>query len=214
MKTKILSIVFLIFTISTISAQKFEGKVTYDIGYELPEAMEAQRAMLPTEMIVYIGKKNTRMEQKTMMGDQIVITDMENKNSVLLMNMMGQKIAISMNADEGEEIPKPSIEYVDGEKEISGYACKKAIIKTTGEDGEEEEMEVFFTEEIPASANDKLPGLKGYPLEYSMNAQGMLMTLSAKDVSKEKVSKKLFETPEGYQSMTMEEFMQSMGGGQ
>ena len=60
-------------------------------------------------------------------------------------------------------------------------------------------LEVYYTEEIPSEANDKLPGLKGYPLEYTINAQGMLMTLAAKTVSKEKVSKKLFEIPEGYE---------------
>ena len=39
----------------------------------------------------------------------------------------------------------------------------------------------------------------------------MLMTLAAKSVSKEKVSKKLFQIPEGYEEMSMEDFMKSMG---
>jgi len=166
--------------------------------------------MLPSEMIVYITKGHVRIEQKTMMGDQNVITDTKAKTTVLLMNMMGKKMAITMN-DDGKEQPTPTIVYSKETKTIAGYECKKAIYTTKDQAGEEQELEVFYTEEIPSEANDKLPGLKGYPLEYSINAQGMLMTLAAKSVSKEKVSKKLFEIPEGYEEMSMEDFMKSMG---
>jgi len=210
MKTKLISLLCLSLLIGSVSAQVFEGKITFGIDYELPEAMEAQRSMLPSEMIVYITKGHVRIEQKTMMGDQNVITDTKAKTTVLLMNMMGKKMAITMN-DDGKEQPTPTIVYSKETKTIAGYECKKAIYTTKDQAGEEQELEVFYTEEIPSEANDKLPGLKGYPLEYSINAQGMLMTLAAKSVSKEKVSKKLFEIPEGYEEMSMEDFMKSMG---
>ena len=216
MKTKFLSLLSAILLIGSISAQKFEGKITFSIDYELPEAMESQRSMLPSEMIIYIGKDHTRMEQKTMMGDQNVITNTKTKTSVLLMNMMGKKMAITMSVEDNEKgnDEKPRIVYSDKTKKIAGYNCKKAIAIMTDAAGEEQEMEVYYTNEIPASASDKLPGLKGYPLEYSINTQGMLMTLTAATVSKEKVSKKLFEIPEGYEEMNMEDFMKSMGQGE
>ena len=210
MKTKLLSLLCLTLIIGSISAQTFEGKLTFGIDYELPEAMEAQRSMLPSEMIIYITKGHVRIEQKTMMGDQNVITDTKAKKTVLLMNMMGKKMAITMT-DDGKEKPTPKIIYSSETKTIAGYECKKATYITKDEAGEEQELEVFYTEEIPSEANDKLPGLKGYPLEYAINAQGMLMTLAAKSVSKEKVSKKLFEIPDGYEEMSMEDFMKSMG---
>ena len=210
MKTKLMTLLCLSLLIGSISAQMFEGKITFGIDYELPEAMEAQRSMLPSEMIIYITKGHVRIEQKTMMGDQNVITDTKAKTTVLLMNMMGKKMAITMN-DDGKEKPTPTIVYSKETKKIAGYECKKAIYTTKDEAGEEQDLEVFYTEEIPSEANDKLPGLKGYPLEYSINAQGMLMTLAAKSVSKEKVSKKLFQIPEGYEEMSMEDFMKSMG---
>ena len=210
MKTKLLSLLCLTLLIVGINAQTFEGKLTFGIDYELPEAMEAQRSMLPSEMIIYITKGHVRIEQKTMMGDQNVITDTKAKKTVLLMNMMGKKMAITMT-DDGKEKPTPKIIYSNETKTIAGYECKKATYITKDEAGEDQELEVFYTEEIPSEANDKLPGLKGYPLEYAVNAQGMLMTLAAKSVSKEKVSKKLFEIPEGYEEMSMEDFMKSMG---
>jgi len=210
MKTRLLTLLSLILLVGSVSAQTFEGKITFGIDYELPEAMEAQRSMLPSEMIIYITKGHVRIEQKTMMGDQNVITDTKAKTSVLLMNMMGKKMAITM-ADDGKEKAEPKIEYSSDTKKIAGYECKKATYTTTDEAGEDQEMEVYYTEEIPSEANDKLPGLKGYPLEYTINSQGMLMTLTAKTVSKEKISKKMFEIPEGYEEMSMEDFMKSMG---
>ena len=183
MKTKLMTLLCLSLLIGSISAQMFEGKITFGIDYELPEAMESQRSMLPSEMIIYITKGHVRIEQKTMMGDQNVITDTKAKTTVLLMNMMGKKMAITMN-DDGKEKPTPTIVYSKETKKIAGYECKKAIYTTKDEAGEEQDLEVFYTEEIPSEANDKLPGLKGYPLEYSINAQGMLMTLAAKSVSK------------------------------
>jgi GLPGLI family protein len=210
MKMKLISILSLTMLFGSISAQTFEGKITFEIDYELPEAMEAQRSMLPSEMVIYITKGHVRIEQKTMMGEQNVITDTKSQTSILLMNMMGKKMAISM-ADEVKEAPAPKIEYFKDTKTIAGYECKKATYIIPDEAGGEKEMEVYYTEEIPSEANDKLPGLKGYPLEYSIDAQGMTMTLTAKTVSKEKVSKKLFQIPEGYDSMSMEDFMKSMG---
>ena len=210
MKTRIISLLCVSLLFGSVSSQTFEGKITFEIDYELPEAMEAQRSMLPADMVVYITKGHVRIEQKTMMGEQNIITDTKSETSVLLMNMMGKKMAITMT-DDGKEKPTPKIVYSKETKAIAGYECKKAIYSTIDEVGEEQEMEVYYTEEIPSEANDKLPGLKGYPLEYTINAQGMFMTLVAKNVSKEKVSKKLFEIPEGYEEMSMEEFMKSMG---
>ena len=159
MKTRLIALLCLALLFGSISAQNFEGKINFGIDYELPEAMEAQRSMLPTEMSIYIAKGYVRIEQKTMMGEQNVITDTKSKTSILLMNMMGKKMAITMT-DEGKEKPTPKIVYSKDTKTIAGYECKKAIYSTLDEAREEQEMEVYYTEEIPSEANDKLPGLK------------------------------------------------------
>lgn len=198
-------------------AQNFEGKILSKLDYDLPEAMEAQRSMLPTDMTTYIGKDFSRVEQKTMMGDQIFITNFSDSSTILLLNMMGKMMAItitpgdSKGEDKGKE---PKIEYVDETKDIAGFTCKKAIVTMEDENGEEMQTEVYYTEEIPARASDKIKGLKGFPLQYTILAQGMTMTVTATTVSKEKVSKKLKEVPEGYEKMTMAEFQNMMGGGQ
>ena len=118
--------IFLLLFSNLISSQKFEGKISYSIDYELPEIMEAQRSMLPTEMITYCKKSSSRVEQKTAMGDQIVISNIENGESTLLMNMMGQKMAIEVGKQSSKETT-PSITYSNENKTIAGYKCNKAI---------------------------------------------------------------------------------------
>ncbi len=210
-----------IFTLLAVSAlfigtsfAQFEGKIVYSLDYELPEAMESQRAMLPATMDLIIGKEKTKIVQNTMMGSQIVISDTKTKESVLLMDMMGQKMAINMPAPTEEDLKNeelPTFKYDDKTKKIAGYKCKHAIMIVEDENGEVNEIDVYYTEEIPSEANSKLKGLKGFPLEYAMAPQGMVMTLTAKSVTKEKLPASEFNVPEGYKTMTMEEFKASMG---
>jgi GLPGLI family protein len=216
MKKKMLSLlsVMAIFVGSTFA--QFEGKVVFGLEYELPEAMESQRAMLPSQMDMLISENKTKVIQNTMMGAQIVISDTKNNTSVLLIDMMEQKMAIDMPSPTEEEKAKqvqPKYTYDNKTKKIAGYKCKHAIMTIEDENGEESEMDVYYTEEIPASANDKLKGLKGFPLEYTISPQGLIMTVTAKSVSKEKIKDAEFEIPEGFTKMTMEEFKAAMGGG-
>ena len=59
----------------------------------------------------------------------------------------------------------------------------------------------------------KFSGLKGFPLGWEMEADGMKFKIEATDISLDKLSKKIFVTniPEGYTKMT-EEDLKTMGG--
>ena len=59
--------------------------------------------------------------------------------------------------------------------------------------------------------NQQFNDLKGFPLQYSINTQGMTMYLIAKNITKEKYGKNEFEIPSGYEKMTLEEFQKMMG---
>lgn len=196
------------------SFAQFEGKVVFGLEYELPEAMESQRSMLPSQMDMLISKNKTKVIQNTMMGSQVVISDTKTSSSVLLMDMMGQKMAIDMPTPTKEEKAneiQPKYKYDSKTKKLAGYECKHAIMTIEDENGAESEMDVYYTEDIPAAANDKLKGLKGFPLEYTINSQGLVMVVTAKSVSKEKVAASEFEVPEDFTKMTMDDFKKSMG---
>ncbi|MBG16080.1 MAG: hypothetical protein CL853_06985 [Crocinitomicaceae bacterium] len=212
---KKITLYFLFFLLtSNLLSQKFEGSIKYTLDYELPEIMEPQRSMLPNEMITYCKKDYSRVEQKTAMGDQIVISNSKSGESTLLMNMMGQKMAIEVSNEENKETStnKPSIIYAEESKNIAGYLCKKAIYTIYNEqDQDSVAIDVFYSEEISPSFNSQFKHLDGFPLEYAINTNGMTITFLAIEITNEKLSKDLFLIPNDYQKLSLEDFKSMMG---
>jgi GLPGLI family protein len=217
MKTLKINLLVLISFIAisfSVNAQKFEGKITYEINYtSLPEGMEQYASMLPSEQIIYIKNTLSRIESSMGMGGtQAVVNDSKKKTAFILMDMMGQKMVMKLSKEdlEGDKDKQPTIKYVDGTKEIAGYKCKKAEITVPGS---EDVVTVYYTEDLPSGTNSQYKELKGFPLEYEVSQQGMIMQFTAKEVSKDKVSDELFEIPEGYTETTKDDLGKMMGGG-
>lgn len=224
MKKTILAISLSILCLIKVSAQNktnFEGTVTYSISFEdsgLPP--EALAMFKGSETVTYIKSDKFRVDMNMPMQSSTFIMDNKSKNIVSLMDIMGKKYLIKMNESdikkEQDTAPEILIKYTEETKMIAGYKCKKAEI--TSKEGKGAAIDVFYSEEIPT--NDIKPvykGLKGFPLEYSINQGGMEMKLTAKKISKEKVSDSKFEIPkEGYIVTTVEELqnamMKEMGG--
>ena len=195
-------------------SQDFIGKISYDIDYDLDEHMESQRSMLPTQMTTFISKNASRIEQETMIGVQTVISNHKNNSSVLLMNLMGQKVSINIPYNEDKtETKEVNIQYLEDEKMIVGYACKKAIYSSYSSKKEDTiSIIVYYTPEISAKYNQQFKELKGLPLEYSVITQGMTLNFVANEIIQQKVAKSLFKTPKDYNSMSLEDFQKMMGG--
>jgi hypothetical protein len=195
------------------------------ISYELAKdaAAGSEMDMLGgMNLSIAFDDKMQKMDMNMMGGlirVQTIFSIESVKDGVLLMDMMGQKIQIVELTE--EELAKSNtfmvaegaeVKYDEKDtKEIAGYKCYRAIMKT--EDGNE--IKYYITDKIRPPASPKkskdMVGLKGFPLEMTIDAQGFVMTFSAKEVS-EKVSDDLFITPEGYTKMTMAEFEKQMGG--
>ncbi|PKP45238.1 MAG: hypothetical protein CVT95_09205 [Bacteroidetes bacterium HGW-Bacteroidetes-12] len=216
MKKTILTLLILnAFTLQSFTQKNFEGTVTFKITYgELPPEMAGYESMLPKESITKLKEGKSKTTQTTAMGTNITISDKEG-NVTILMNMMGQKIAIKESIDkEKDASSKPIITYVDETKKIAGYTCKKAELKFADTD---EIMVVYYTEEIVATTSNSqlsVDGLKGFMMEYSINNQGIEMIISASTVTKEKISDAEFIVPSDYDVMTKEDFQKMMSGGE
>ena len=93
--------------------------------------------------------------------------------------------------------------YSEETKKIAGYDCKKAILVFD----EDTKMVVWCAEGITGGGSwgGNFENLKGAPLEYTADLNGMSMTMTATKVSEEKVSKKKFEIPSDYEFMTPEQ---------
>ncbi len=199
-----------------------EGAIKYEFIKMEPESPEA--AMLAgSQMNIYFNGEQQKVEVN-MMGGMMkfdVLMKEDGKSGVMLMDMMGQKMKINMDE---EQIKKQESEgkvsaddlditYDKGDtKEIAGYKCYKANIKPKDS---EDVIQLYVTDELNANAKSmekRFPGLKGFPLEFSMGGQGVMMTFAAVAVEKT-VDNAVFNVPsEGYQEMTMEEFQKQFGG--
>jgi hypothetical protein len=192
-----------------------EGVVEFSITFSdlTPELKQAE-SMLPSKMTMYFKGQNFRSEMPSAMGNTITINNDAKKEFYLIMDMMGQKTAMKQTEAEmkkqQEEANIKDIKVIQTKetKTIAGYLCKKATITFTV-DGKTEQMDCFYTSDLPDAANrNTSPGfdqIKGFMMEYSLNMQGLKMKLSATKVKAEKVDNKLFEIPEGYQIKTLEE---------
>lgn len=193
--------------------KSFEGKILFEITYEeLPEMLEPYRAMLPKETTTYIKGTKSRVEQNTMGQTIVNVTDSEKKTGFMLMDGMGEKTAYTIESKDFESENKKSQEnvevtYTKETKDISGYKCTKVEIKDKKEGNT---VFAWVTEDIQG-ASKQYSYLKGFPLEYSINAQmGMTMVMKAKTIEKMKVADSYFEIPKDYAKKPMSELQKQM----
>jgi len=199
---------------STLLAQSnFEGKIMYTITYtDMPAEMKGYEAMLPKDITIQIKGNKSRVEQNQMMGKNVVVSDMDQKNGFMEMDMGGQKLRMNISTAEftDESNKMSNIEYLDETKTILGYPCKKAIMK---DESGQMAMTVYYTDKINNKAQMEFIGLKGFPLEYSMTQQNMSMQMVVTDISEESISDANFEKSDGYKDISQADLQKMMGGG-
>ena len=202
-----------------------EGSVIFEMNMDSMENSPELAMMNGTTLTFYFKDQMQKMDMNMMDGMMRIqtIIPMDNpKEGCMLMDMMGQKIQVTdmneeqlsknnnfMNMDNVKEIKYDE----KNRKEIAGYPCYFAEVTTN----DNMTMKYYITEKIQPPMPVVKKGedaniLKGYPLEMTVNTgQGMEMTFTAKEVSKE-VPAGVLEVPEGYEKMPMEEFEKQMGG--
>ena len=220
MKKLIVAISLVLSGITMTTAQTkatFEGSVIYDMSFDGANLPPEATAMLKGSTITtYIKGDKRRMDTSTPVSSQSSIIDEKNKTIINLMDIMGQNYLIKMNeADvkkESESTPVPTIKYIEETKTIAGYKCKKAEITVKDKDGKEETTTIFYTEDLPSSDfRPTYKGLKGFPMEFTIDQGGMKITLVATKVSKETVADTKFDPPkDGYKETTLEELQKEM----
>lgn len=98
-------------------------------------------------------------------------------------------------------------EYVDGEtKTIAGQTAYKMIRHMYDEEGEDHPMTMWYSKEIGPAINVLFNGIKGMPLECTMDiGEGRAITYTATEVVKGKVKEADFLLPDGYETLGDEE---------
>lgn len=213
--------VFTITTMLAVQAQTKEGSVTYSVNFE---GMPPEQAgmMKGTEMKMFFKEKKSRSEFSNAFFNSTTISD-EN-SSTTLMEQMGQKSFYKMTKAEMEKeskkTPDPKITYVEEKKTIAGYECKKAVIETKSEKGEAHKVDVWYCEKLQGPTGSgggmgasQFKGLKGAPLEFSMQQGPMKMQMTATNVSTSPVpDTKFVVSTDGYTEVKFEDLKKQRGG--
>ncbi len=231
MKSIFKSILFvgvMLMALST-SAQLTSGKVEYSFKLESDdEQMAMALAMMgnSTMTIEFDGANSRTTTDMGGMSKNVVIVDGSKEESLMLLEvpMMGMKKAIKIGEedkkDETGEEDVPEITLSDKTKEIAGYQCKLAIVEMEDEEGNVQEMEIWYTDEISPDkfkSQYTAAGINGFMMSVKMEAetpQGAMTTfIEATKVSKEKPDADRFslKIPDGYEEGTMED-LKGMGG--
>ncbi len=188
-----------------------EGKIVYEISFPDMELDKAYKDLNPTGSVVYFKNDVSRTELTVGKGlHTATILNASSGEMVTLTDMMGTKNAMII---EGEGIGKAknkskaadaTIEYFDDTKEIAGYSCKKAIIKT---ENSSSPVYVFYTDKIHSimQINRDWNNFNGFPLQYTLEMNGIVMMMTAISVSSEKVADSYFLIPSDYQIITAEQ---------
>lgn len=204
-------------------AQTTEGVVKYTTEFKSSDPqIQSQLAMLNgSTMTTYFTPEFTRVESNMgMFMKTSTIIDLKSKQSLMLMDRMGTKKAIKSSLDEldklggeEEEEAKVEVEKTSKTKKIAGYKCTQYILTT--EDGTT--MNYWTTTELSGSkAGNKFMNEKveGYPLEFELANQGIIMKFTATEVTKgiKEDKAKLFDMaiPEGFQEASMDD-LKNMG---
>ena len=206
-------LIFALITTIALAQSNFEGKIVYTITYkDLPPEMKSMESMLPKDMTIHIKGNKSRIEQSQMMGNNVIVSDMDQKNGFMEMDVQGQKLRMDISTEEFNQgaDQMPNIEYLDESKTIAGYPCKKAIMK---DESGQLAITVFYTEKISNQAEQKFIGLKGFPLQYSMTQQNIKMEMTATEVSEESVDDDIFNKSDGYKDISQADLQKMMGAG-
>jgi hypothetical protein len=201
---------------------QFEGTIVY--GISLPdvsgENASLMAAMMPSEATLLVGKNKTRVEMKMGMGMQnVTIADKKSKEVVTLMDMMGNKFAMTITEEDVKKNKEKStfkLKSLDkgDNTTIAGFPCKHALY----EDESGSQFDVYYTdkfgqESYSASTENPFKEVKGLMLKYTVAAKGMKMTMTAKTVSEGKIDDSKFVVPSDYKKVTQEDLMKMYGGG-
>lgn len=202
MKCKIL--VLLLIVLGLNSNAQFIGELYYKVDYIVSDSVKfpPKQAEFKKE---FINNLNYRIEQVTHLGEQVLLVDGTDSSNILLIEMSGAKLALILPNDSytKEQLPKIKKKFQFKKKVVAGFKCKKAMVLQA--DGSYEVC--YYTKKIAPELNAKVPGLKGYPLDFTIVYDGYKMHQRVIEIKENPAQDDMiYEIPTGFVKMTMEEF--------
>lgn len=189
----------------TRSSNRFEGKLVYQISIDDNEVKPGDSSQF---MVIYAKDSMVRTESFTQLGKQVFIKHIPKNKAYLLVDMGADKFAIQQNLDElqGRE-SEYTVKKKMGKKKIAGKKAKKAIVKDSKIETEDD---LYYFKDVSHDYLDAIPNAPGLPVEYTVNIDGSKIKYQLISFEEKTVSIDLFGVPSDFERMTMEEFMEKL----
>lgn len=169
----ILSVIIL----ANVQAQKKlskEGLVRYKVTEVESNIPGVEIMKGSTQDILFSGQQH-KMDMSMMGGvvETQTITDNATGASTILMNLMGKKVQLELSKEEvkqktDEKTSFTFTYYKKDKKKIAGYKCNKVV----GKSKEGIEVTLYVSKKINPKQSyfsELYPGLKGFPLEFTLS---------------------------------------------
>lgn len=209
---------FTIFFLSCISlsfssnAQKVlsEGTLVYNMSVETGSGEPKMADMLDgATTTIYLKGNQSTSELVSSLGREATIYDAAKGTGVILKDYSGQKLMITLTAQNWEENNKKYegivFENTGETAVIAGFNCKKAIAKLKNGTS----FTVFYTTEVTVSNKSydaQFKTLPGLPVQYEMQSSKMKFKFTLSKINYSTVPISKFEIPKtGYRVLTYEE---------
>lgn len=191
-----------------------------------PEAAAMLEMMKGTEYAVY-HKDGKSLTNINMMGGMVGIRNLIDKEGGMNMffDMMGNKMHVEstkleqdkMKAENPNPLADLDIQYdKEDTKSIAGYECYKMVAKSKDPDAGDFSLEAYVTEDIDINASIiqgvDLGEFQGFPLEYKLDMGQAVLGVTTIELKDEVPAGTFDIETNGYKKMSMEEFMEAMGG--
>ena len=206
MKRRVIAFVLLVFLFGCKNKKADEGKIVYQLGYQLPDSLKQYAEYLPKEATVYFKGDSTVSIQRANQESTTVITDWKTNFMRVLLQSPAKKFVVDYNeAEQATEIgrlPPHTLTKQQKTKIIAGYTATGYLIKDKLSD---EITEMWFTKNIsiiPNSLTMMLDSDLGVPLMFTINQNGMKMKTTVKEIKFQPIPAAVFSTPQGFTPLT------------
>ncbi len=212
---KRIGIVFaFLFVIISVSAQKTEAIVTYEMASQDSTTQAMFDMMGGFKIIMMYKDKRVRVDMDMMGMTTKTIIDNAKGSGLLLTSAMGNNTAYVLDEkyienERAKEVPANKVTLTKETKKIAGYKCKKALVSN-----DNQKLVVYYTDKIQPKANIgdyAYEGIKGLVLAVTTTVNtddlNTVMTMTATEVNTDKIDDSEFnmDVPEGYEIKPVEE---------
>jgi len=208
-------ILFLFFSAGLFAQKKMKkGQIVYKIT-EVKSKKAGTRMLEGMEMQLFFDDALHKLELTAMGGliQMATISDLDKKTHASLFNMMGQKVKVLKDS-----LPKTNSKKTyqitynrDEVKTVAGYPCYQAVMTSP----EGTTLTAYVTNKIKARHPyfvKLFAGLEGWPMQYTIDNNGMRMTFTAQSTDANLDVSQVFQIPADYQEKSPEELKNMMGG--